>query len=178
MATMRAETEGSKGDGNPGEGLDRLLYRRVVSPPGVICLGCTQEIMFGSHGYPCPVADFEEWRRTEWDPGKGALQRVLSALYSPEQDGYRGYIGDGRWSFVTAGLPQTTPEELNALFRLAGIVPNAIVSKGTCATCRYSIKGGERGWVQPCVSCVRPLMSNWEGKEGGNDNNDRHIKGS
>lgn len=94
-------------------------------------------------------------------PGLDALRAVLRRLRWDNQGGYPGYEGDGKWSFVTTGLPQTTPDELNQLFALAGIEPDVIMSLGHCEDCAHSVDGQERGYKQPCSGCLRPLMSNF-----------------
>lgn len=89
-----------------------------------------------------------------------ALRRVLTRMRWDDQGGYPGLI-DGKWNFVTTGLPQTTPEELDALFALAGIVPDEIVTKGHCEDCAHAVNGRERGYSGPCSPCKRPQMSNF-----------------
>jgi hypothetical protein len=95
-------------------------------------------------------------------PGMVALRAVLKRMRSDDQGGYISYGGDGKWHFVTAGLPQTTPEELNALFALAGIEPDVIIPKGACADCKFARDGRERGYESPCLGCKRPYHSNFE----------------
>lgn len=90
------------------------------------------------------------------------LATVLRRLRWDDQGGYPSYYGDDRWGFVSTGLPQTTPDELNALFRLAGVVPDEIVPLGSCDTCVFSREGRERGYEQPCGPCKRPLHSKWK----------------
>jgi hypothetical protein len=94
--------------------------------------------------------------------GLKVLRNVLLRLRSKEQGGFTSYMGNGKWSFVSTGLPQTSPEELNVLLDLAGIVPEKVVPRGSCETCVYSRNGRERGYEQPCLTCLRPLMSNFE----------------
>jgi hypothetical protein len=88
------------------------------------------------------------------------LRTALRRLRWDDQDGYPGYHGNGRWDFVSTGLP-VTPDELNALFELAGIVPDVIVPLGHCEDCLHAVNGRERGYVEPCGSCKRPRMSNF-----------------
>lgn len=93
--------------------------------------------------------------------GIEVLRRVLMRLRWDDQGGFPDYRM-GQWDFVTAGLPQVTPEELNVLMKLAGIVPDEIVPIGGCATCKFSLAGRSRGWTAPCVSCKMPMMSNYK----------------
>lgn len=97
--------------------------------------------------------------------GLDALRRVLRRMRWEESGGYPGYLGDGEWGFASTGLPQTTPEELNALFDLAGIKPDRIKSVGACADCRFSIGGRERGYVEPCSGCLRPRHDRFRPRE-------------
>lgn len=96
------------------------------------------------------------------------LQDVLKRARWDNQGGYPSYQGDGKWSFVTAGLPQASPAEWNALFKLAGIEPDVIVSIGSCHDCQHAktLPDGrrvERAWAgQKCCSCGHPRMSNFE----------------
>lgn len=96
------------------------------------------------------------------------LRDVLSRLRWHDQGGFASYSGDGRWTFVSTGLPQTSPAELNALLDLAGIVPDKIESIGDCGTCQYSKGGHETGCIA-CWKCMRPMMSNYKQKEGENE---------
>ena len=100
-------------------------------------------------------------------PGITALREALLSMRLDDQDGYTAYQGDGVWSFVSTSLAQVTPSQLNAMFDLAGVVPDKIVSKGSCGTCLHanpfrSGSRGERGRYQPCVGCKRPRMSRFE----------------
>ncbi len=98
--------------------------------------------------------------------GLEVLSRVLQRLRDDEQGGYPSYAGNGRWGFVSTGLPQVTPDELNALFAAVGIKPDVIQSKGSCTTCMFAKDGHERGYAQPCSGCSRPVMSNYIPKRG------------
>lgn len=90
------------------------------------------------------------------------LRRVLKRLRWDDQGGYPGYRGDGKWAFVSVGLPQVDADELNALLEFAGIVPDEIVPLGSCADCKFAIiyergtPAQERGYRSPCVGCMRP----------------------
>lgn len=95
-----------------------------------------------------------------------ALRSVLSRMRWHDQGGFSGYVGNREWSFVSTGLPQTGPDELNALMDLAGIIPDKIVSLGDCSDCFHSENGREKGYRQPCLSCKRPRMSNFESSKG------------
>lgn len=97
--------------------------------------------------------------------GMAALRRLLFSMRWDDQGGYCGYMGDGKWSFVTTGLPQITPEDLNSLFEFAGIVPDVIISLGSCTDCAFSINGQERGYKLPCFYCKRPSHSHFEPKD-------------
>jgi hypothetical protein len=99
-------------------------------------------------------------------PGIAAIRRLLKEMRRDEQGGYSGYGGDGRWHFVSTSIGQFTPEELNDLFDLVGIVPDKIVSLGSCSTCIHAkeLKDGrlvEQGYQGPCLTCKRPKMHNW-----------------
>lgn len=89
------------------------------------------------------------------------LRAVLQRARWNEQGGYPSRT-NGRWDFVSSGLPQASPEEWDALFRLAGIVPDEIVSNGSCAQCAHAVNGHERGYRQPCSTCARPKMTNFK----------------
>jgi len=100
------------------------------------------------------------------DEAKELVGTILKRMRWDSQDGYPCYRGDGRWDFVSMGLPQVSPEELNKLFEFAGIEPDIIVPKGVCSECGNSIKTdrGERveqGYSGYCRTCNRPRMSNW-----------------
>lgn len=108
------------------------------------------------------------------DPGILALRSVLKRLRWDDQGGYPSYEGDGKWGFSSTGLPQTTPEELNALFALAGLKPDAIKPKGSCEDCVHAkacyrvggfITYHEQGYAGPCCPCKRPLMSNFKARK-------------
>lgn len=99
---------------------------------------------------------------TQMEHGAGILKTVLLRLRWNDQDGFVSYRGDGKWGFVTAGLPQVTPEELNALLELAGIVPDQIVPNGACVDCEFSVNGQERGYEKPCLTCSRPKHDNFQ----------------
>lgn len=99
--------------------------------------------------------------RARLTKGLAVLRRILRAMRWHDQGGYRAW-DDGKWSFVSTSLPQTTPEELDALFSLAGIEPDEIVPKGNCFHCEHARDDGtERGYDRPCVSCSRPYLSNF-----------------
>jgi hypothetical protein len=94
-------------------------------------------------------------------PGITALREVLWSMRWHDQGGYCSYLGDGKWGFVTSGLPQTTPEQLNAMMALVGIIPDRIESVGSCAECAHFLehRGGRWG---PCGSCKKPRNGNFE----------------
>jgi len=99
--------------------------------------------------------------------GMQVLRTILKRLRNKDQGGYADVGPDGKFKghaiFVSAGLPQATPEELDALFELAGITPDPIKVKGDCGDCVYgdAKSGGDLGWSQPCCSCSRPQMKNF-----------------
>ncbi len=96
--------------------------------------------------------------------GMQVLRTVLQRLRWDDQGGYPSR-NNGKWNFISASLPQTTPEELDALFALVGVVPDEIVSLGDCKDCKHAvIKHGrrcEQGYAGPCLTCKRPRMSNF-----------------
>ncbi len=99
------------------------------------------------------------------EEGLAVLRAVLQRMRNEKQDGYTD-CKNGKFSgtarFISCGLPQATPEELDALFALAGIVPDAIESNGSCSTCVYGdARGGNQGWDAPCCSCAHPKMTNF-----------------
>lgn len=85
---------------------------------------------------------------------------VSQALASAQDGGLPGYLGEGRWAFVTT-VVQLSPNAMNAAFRLMGIFPKPVEPKGSCETCEFSEEGRERGYRRPCMSCIRPIMSNY-----------------
>lgn len=99
--------------------------------------------------------------KTKEHPGVVALRRMLRDMRSDDQDGYMGFR-NGKWDNPN-GHPVgcATPDELDAMFDLVGVVPDEIVSKGTCDTCRESDQGRERGYFGKCSPCMRPSHSNW-----------------
>jgi hypothetical protein len=94
--------------------------------------------------------------------GIQVLRDILKRKRWDDQGGYAGYRGNGKWDFVSTGLAHVTPKELNALFALVGVVPDAIVAKGACKDCRNSKDGYEQGYsTHACITCKRPKMSNF-----------------
>jgi hypothetical protein len=106
----------------------------------------------------------------EVEQGLEALRAALKRMRWDDQGGYVGYLGEGKW--IGIGSPQVrTATELNALFKLAGIEPDRIVTKGHCEDCKHAepcVRPGgfityhERGYAPPCSPCKRPQMSNFE----------------
>ena len=86
------------------------------------------------------------------DTGMEMLRTVLRRLRWDDQGGYPGYRGNGRWDFVTAGLPQVTPEErmfstpTGTSSRPAGMVTRSAPSART---------GAASGRSGRCVAAVR-----------------------
>lgn len=101
----------------------------------------------------------------ELEKGIKVLRDILIRWEWHEQGGHLGYKGNGQWDFVSSGLGQVTPDELNALFKLAGIEPKVIKPNGTCSDCAHSINGQEKGYRPPCLSCARPKMTNFVAQE-------------
>lgn len=99
--------------------------------------------------------------------GIEALRNVLLRMRNDKQHGYMSYNGNGEWSFVSTGLPQTSPEELNALFELAGIEPDVIKTIGDCEDCAFSVNGRDGGYAAHCCDCLHPMMSNFVARETG-----------
>lgn len=107
---------------------------------------------------------------TKTHPGIIALRRALKAMHWDRQGGYSSYLGDGKWSFASSGIGQFSPDEMNALFNLVGVVPDVIKSKGHCEDCKHArpiTRGAfviyqEQGYTGPCSPCERPKMSNFE----------------
>jgi hypothetical protein len=95
--------------------------------------------------------------------GLEALRAVLRRMRWNDQGGYPDWY-KGKWNIISTGLPQTYPKELNALFAMAGIVPDEIQPLGYCDTCKFSINGRERGYIRPCLICMRPKMSEFKPK--------------
>lgn len=88
------------------------------------------------------------------------LRELLRRMRNTAQDGYQDVI-DGKFEREHP-LPVATRDELNALFSLAGLVPDGIRVNGTCATCVFGGEdGGDQGWADPCCSCSRPKMMNF-----------------
>ena len=94
-------------------------------------------------------------------PGLTALRNILKRKRWDEQGGYSGYKGEGKWDFISTGLPQVSPQELNELFALVGLEPDVIIPLGDCEDCAHSKNGREQGYHGPCSPCKRPRMSNF-----------------
>jgi hypothetical protein len=93
------------------------------------------------------------------------LREILRRMRWHDQGGYPG-LHDGKWSFISTSLPQTTPEELDELFKLVGITPDEIESLGPCEECANAQEyedgtRSERGYEEPCSTCKRPRHSNF-----------------
>jgi len=101
------------------------------------------------------------------DKDMEVLRTLLKRMRSTKQDGYPAYGGNGNWNFISRSLPQTTPEELNALFRLAGLVPDQIIALGECSRCLYSRHGtrSRNHSGSPCDSCYMPRHTNFVDKD-------------
>jgi len=92
---------------------------------------------------------------------RDVIRNVVLRMRSEKQGGFHGYRGNGKWDFVSTGLPQVTPEELNVLCEFAGVVPDRIIPLGPCKTCKFAVNGQERGYEAPCGACSRPKHSNY-----------------
>lgn len=93
------------------------------------------------------------------------LRAILRRMRNEKQGGYHNVGPDGKFVGTFRGstsLPFAVAEELDALFALAGIVPEPIAVNGDCGDCIYGdARGGDLGWGQPCCSCSRPKMTNF-----------------
>jgi hypothetical protein len=99
-------------------------------------------------------------------PGILALREILRRMRSDDQDGYSDVGEDGKFTgtayFSGRGLGMATPEQLDALFDLAGIVPDPIAVNGSCSECVHGdARGGDLGWGRPCCGCSRPKMTHF-----------------
>jgi hypothetical protein len=99
-------------------------------------------------------------------PGMKALREILRGMRLHDQGGYTDVGKDGKFAghagFISSGIGQATPEQLDALFDLAGIVPDAIEPLGSCRECVWGdARGGDLGWGAPCAGCCRPKMTNF-----------------
>lgn len=90
-----------------------------------------------------------------------ALSAALRRMRDSNQGGYHD-CKDGSFSgssLRTSFTIQVSGKELDALFALVGIVPDAIVPKGRCKDCVFVMaNGSDRGWASPCSGCSRPIM--------------------
>ncbi len=87
------------------------------------------------------------------------IRRLLADMRWDNQGGYSSRY-NGKWNFVSTGLGQVTPKELDQLFEFAGMTPDEIEIVGECSNCANSREGYERGYEAPCVSCLRPSHIN------------------
>jgi hypothetical protein len=87
------------------------------------------------------------------------IRRLLREMRWDNQGGYPGR-SDGKWDFISTGIGQVTPDELDKLFVFAGMTPDEIEVVGPCSDCANSDDGRERGYSAPCVSCLRPSHIN------------------
>jgi hypothetical protein len=99
--------------------------------------------------------------QTKLTKGLAVLRKLLRSMRWHDQGGYVGRV-DGKWSFISTGLPQATPQDCDYLFALAGIEPDEIVPKGDCFHCKHAHDDGRnRGWSPPCSPCKSPYQSNF-----------------
>ena len=93
------------------------------------------------------------------------LRSVLMRLRNEAQDGFHDVGPDGKFAGYSAWTTTSlnvTPEELDSLMELAGIVPDPIQRKGKCADCVHArLNGRNRAWGRPCSACQSPKMSNF-----------------
>jgi hypothetical protein len=95
----------------------------------------------------------------EYEKSCSLLHTMLRRLRDDAQDGYSD-VADGK--FVAGAVISATPEELNTIFRLVGVVPDAIVPLGDCSKCVHAESNGQDSrWDEPCKSCKRPRMTNF-----------------
>jgi hypothetical protein len=91
--------------------------------------------------------------RAKLTRGLAILRRMLRSMRSHDLGGYQS-LCDGRWMFASTGLGQVEPETLDELFKLAGIEPDEIESKGDCFHCKHARDDGtDQGWGMPCAGC-------------------------
>jgi len=111
---------------------------------------------------PKPPPPVREWDGQIDSRTLNALRVIRRLLIEMRWDNQGGYVMrcDGEWQFVTIGLGQVTPAELDQLFAFAGITPDEIDVVGDCEDCANSDNGHERGYAAPCVSCLRPSHIN------------------
>lgn len=108
---------------------------------------------------PPPVPNNNPPTAEETQAARDVLRSVLLGRRWDDQGGYVG-LHEGKWDFVSASIGQFAPEELDALFAFAGIVPDEIDIVGHCSDCANSDDGHERGYAAPCSSCLRPSHIN------------------
>lgn len=91
------------------------------------------------------------------------LRKLILEKRWNDQGGFASYDA-GHWAFVSTGLGQVTPKELDLLCKFTGIVPDEIVPRGPCSKCKFARDGNERGYEMPCLSCTRPYHSHFQPK--------------
>lgn len=108
---------------------------------------------------PAPSLDTKKVLDSEMRAAQHVVRRLLRDMRWDDQGGYVSRH-NGRWSFVSTGLGQVTPVELDKLFTFAGMTSDEIEIVGDCVDCANSDEGRERGYSAPCVSCLRPSHIN------------------
>ena len=97
-------------------------------------------------------------------PGIAVLRGLFRSMRREDQDGYDD-VKDGKFvGFIARPVGSASPDEMNALFDLAGIVPDAIEPSGSCETCVFGVplpdgRTGTLGWSRPCCSCAAPKLT-------------------
>jgi hypothetical protein len=97
------------------------------------------------------------------------LQTVLRRMRDDVQGGYHDVHANGKFSggrvdpdFRSTSIGHVSARELDDLFTLADIKPDAVKVNGNCRDCVYgNHRGGDLGWSRPCCSCARPKMTNF-----------------
>ena len=176
---------------------ESLCIHAVISPLGSSIHEC--RMIAESHGALAPRTDVKPERRMPVfhfrepeHPGMTVLRRLLVSMRSERSDGYHDVGPNGKFAgtanLISKGLPQATPEDLDALFDLVGVVPDVIAPNGDCADCIHGrvnppVSDGRthhaRGWWRPCSSCTHPKRDRFDpgGPEGRVDATPRNPGG-
>lgn len=92
---------------------------------------------------------------------RDVIRKALVDMRWDQQGGYSG-LYKGNWNFISSGIGNFTPDQLDILFAFAGVTADEIEPVGACKDCANADEyGGERGYVEPCCSCTRPFHSNF-----------------
>ena len=98
------------------------------------------------------------------------IEVLRRGLWSERWHNQGGYVCRSKngWDFASSPVGQFTPDEMDALFAMAGLTPDVIDPLGSCSECKHAEvapngKRYERGWVGgKCPPCERPRMTNFE----------------